>query len=107
MALDYKIMGERLRSARLNSGMTQDQLAEKLNVSVAFLSRIESGKTRINLIRLNEICTITGVSESYILNGTSEDSPSYLTNDFNNLLKNCPANKRKQIFEIAKIIINE
>lgn len=107
MALDYKIMGERLRMARQNKGMTQDQLAEKLNVSIAFLSRIESGKTRINLVRLNEICTITGVSESYILNGTSEDSPTYLTKEFNELLKDCPANKKKQIFEIAKIIVNE
>lgn len=106
MALDYKIMGERLRTARQAKNMTQDQLAEKLNVSIAFLSRIESGKTRINLVRLNEICTLTGVSESYILNGTSESSPAYLTEEFNSLLKNCPADKRKQIFEIAKIIIN-
>lgn len=106
MALDYKIMGERLRIARQAKNMTQDQLAEKLNVSIAFLSRIESGKTRINLVRLNEICTLTGVSESYILNGTSESSPAYLTEEFNSLLKNCPADKRKQIFEIAKIIIN-
>ena len=107
MALDYKIMGERLRNARQAKGLTQDKLAEILDVSIAFLSRIESGKTRINLVRLNEICTITGVSESYILNGTSESSPSYLTEEFNSLLKDCPANKRKQIYEIAKIIVNE
>ena len=107
MALDYKIMGERLKNARLAKGMTQDQLAEKINVSVAFLSRIESGKTRINLVRLNEICDITGVSEAYILGGTSKNSSNYLTDEFNSLLKNCPPEKRKQIYEIAKIIVNE
>lgn len=106
MSLDYKVIGERLKNARLEKGMTQDQLAEKLNVSVAFLSRIESGKTRINLIRLNEICTLTGVSEAFILTGTSENSPNYLANEFNSLLKSCPPEKRKQIYEIAKIIIN-
>ncbi len=106
MALDYKIMGERLRNARLAKGLTQDQLAEKINVSIAFLSRIESGKTRINLVRLNEICDITGVSEAYVLGGTSENSASYLTEEFNSLLKDCPPEKRKQIFEIAKIIVN-
>lgn len=36
MALDYKIMGERIRNARQAKGMTQDKLAEILNVSVAF-----------------------------------------------------------------------
>ncbi len=106
MGLDYKLIGERLKKARLDKKMTQEFVAEKLNVSVAFLSRLESGKTRINLVRLNQICSITGVSEGKILNGLSEKSPSYLVEEFNSLLVDCPANKRKQIYEIAKIIIN-
>ena len=107
MGLDYKLIGERIKKARMDQNMTQEFVAEQLNVSVAFLSRIESGKTRINLVRLNQICSITGVSEGTILNGLSEKSPSYLVKEFNDLMKNCPANKRKQIYNIAKIIISE
>ena len=106
MALDYTIMGERLREARQAKNMTQENLAEKLNVSVAFLSRIESGKTRINLVRLNEICTATGVPESYILNGTSEESPNYLSKELSKLLEKCSGEQRKQIYKIAEIIVN-
>lgn len=40
MALDYNIIGERLKEARVNKKYTQENLAEKLDVSVAFLSKV-------------------------------------------------------------------
>jgi len=56
MALDYNIIGERLKEARVNKKYTQENLAEKLDVSVAFLSKIERGKSHINLKRLSQLC---------------------------------------------------
>ena len=55
MSLDYSIIGERLKKARITKGFTQEQLAEKIDVSVAFLSRVERGKAKVNLNRLNQI----------------------------------------------------
>ncbi|MBO4816363.1 MAG: helix-turn-helix transcriptional regulator [Clostridia bacterium] len=104
MALDYSIIGERLKQARMNKRLTQEKLAEKLEVSVAFLSRIERGSSHINLNRLNQICTILDVSEGEILNGVSKDSSLYLNRDFSNLLKNCPPEKISLIYKVAKVI---
>ena len=36
MSLDYSIIGERLKKARIDKSLTQEQLAEKMDVSVAF-----------------------------------------------------------------------
>lgn len=58
MALDYNIIGERIKLARTKKKLTQENLAEKLDVSVAYLSRIECGDAFINLKRLNQICEI-------------------------------------------------
>ena len=104
MALDFGIIGKRLKQARTNSGLTQEMLAEQLNVSVAFLSRLETGNSHINLHRLEQICRITGVSEGYILNGVAEDSPTYLTNEFSELLKDCSSEQLKLIYNVAKVI---
>ena len=104
MALDYKIIGNRLKQARIHSGLTQEMLAEKLNVSVAFLSRIETGSSHINLHRLEQICRITGTSEGYILNGVAEEASNYLTEEFSELLQNCSAEQLKLIYNIAKLI---
>lgn len=105
MALDFAIVGQRLKNARINKEMTQEKLAEKLDVSVAFLSRIERGISHINLKRLSQICSILGVSEGYILNGASSSSEQYLISEFNDILSNCSAEKQKLIYEIAKTII--
>ena len=107
MALDYAIIGERLKKARTSRKLTQEQLAEKLDVSVAFLSRAERGNVKMNLTRLTQICDILDISIGYILTGTGSNSKGYLTEDFSNLLKNCPPEKIKLIYDIAKVIINE
>lgn len=106
MAVDYSIIGERLKKARLGNEMTQEDLAEKLDVSVAFLSRVERGSSHINLKRLSQVCSILDVDEGYILNGASNSSESYLENEFSDLLKSCSPEKQKLIYDIAKVIAN-
>ena len=105
MALNYSIIGVRLKQARLNKKITQEQLAEKLDVSVTYISRIERGSTNINLKRLSEICDILSITEGEILNGTSKTSPIYLSKEFNDLLKNCPPEKIDLVYKMAELII--
>ena len=107
MVLDYKIIGERIRKSRAEKNLTQEILAEKLNVSVTYISRIECGTTHLNLSRLSEICSILNIDEGTILNGTSTDAKSYLYNEFTELLKDCPKETRKLIYEIAKLVIQQ
>ena len=107
MALDYKLIGERLRKARLDKGYTQEKLAEIMNVSVAYLSRIETGTTHINLKRLNELSNILGVSEALILNGASENSKSYLNDELSSILRDCSPQDKELIYHIANVIIKK
>lgn len=104
MALDYNIIGERLKKARTENNLTQEKLAEKLDVSIAFLSRIERGSSHISLKRLSQICDILGISEGSILNGSSNNSETYLTTEFDDILKNTTPEKQKLIYKIAKVI---
>ena len=107
MALDYKIIGERLKKARQNKHLTQEQLSEKIDVSVAFLSRIECGSSHINLTRLDELCEILGVTKGSILDGASTNTKDYLNKDFSELLANCSKDKYKLIYKIAQTIVSE
>ena len=107
MALDYNIIGERLKKARIDKNMTQEKLAEQIEVSVAFLSRVERGTSHINLKRLTQICEILGVSEGSILNGVSSNSDNYLASEFNNILNSVSSDKQKLIYKIAKVISEE
>ena len=104
MALDYNIIGERLKKARIENNLTQEKLAEKLDVSIAFLSRIERGSSHISLKRLSQICDILGITEGSILNGSSNNSNTYLASEFDDILKNTTPEKQKLIYKIAKVI---
>ena len=104
MALDYNIIGERLKEARTDRGLTLEKLAEKLDVSIAFLSRIERGSSHISLKRLSQICDILGISEGSILNGSSNNSSTYLSSEFDDILKSTSSDKQKLIYKIAKVI---
>ncbi len=107
MAIDYSVIGCRIKKARKAKQLTQEALAEKLDVSIAFLSRIERGSSQINLKRLSQICEILEVTEGEILNGTSNNSTKYLSSEFNELLKNCSAKQQKLIYKVAKVIAED
>ena len=104
MAVDYNVIGERIKLARKACNMTQEDLAEKMGVSIAFLSRIERGSSQINLKRLSQVCNILGTTEGDILNGVYSNSASYLDNELSNIIKNCSSEQIKLIYDIAKVI---
>lgn len=107
MAIDYSIIGQRIKRARKEKEMTQEQLAEKIDVSIAFLSRIERGSSQINLKRLTQICEILGITEGEVLNGVSNNSGKYLDDEFSALLKKCSSDKQRLIYDVAKVIANQ
>ena len=104
MALDYTVIGQRIKQARLAKNLTQEDLAEKIDISVAFLSRVERGNSHINLKRLNQLCGLLDVTEGYLLNGASSNSKEYLDREFADLIKNCSPAKQKLIYNVAKTI---
>ena len=64
--LDYKAIGRRVRAARKNAKMTQEQLVEKAGVSASHISNIETGSTKVSLPTLVKIVNALGVSLDYI-----------------------------------------
>ena len=104
MAIDYSVIGSRIKQARLAKNMTQEDLADKIDISVAFLSRVERGNSHINLKRLNQLCDLLDVSEGYLLNGASSSSENYLDKEFTDLIKSVSPEKQKLIYNVAKTI---
>jgi transcriptional regulator with XRE-family HTH domain len=64
-------VGARIRSLRTAKGLTQAQVAEP-NYTKAYISMLESGRTRASMKALEHIAGVLGVKPSDLLGGSSE-----------------------------------
>lgn len=49
MPVNYKIIGNRIQRKRKSQNITQEQMAEYLDVTPGYISQLERGVTKINL----------------------------------------------------------
>ena len=64
---DHKCMVERLKQARKNKGLDQKQVAALLGVSQSYVSKIESGQRRVDIIQLKQFSKVYKKNISYFL----------------------------------------
>ena len=82
MSIDYRLIGRRIKKARKKANLTQENLAELMDVSVGYISQVERGFTKANLLTLDAICTHIGTDLIYVLTGFTKDGEDYVTDDF-------------------------
>lgn len=102
--IDYGLIGERIRQARKQKGWSQEKLSEEIDLATAFLSRVERGRSQINLKRLAQISTALDVPLESLITGVNTSSEKYLDKDLYNILINCTPDKQRLIYNIAKIV---
>ena len=66
----YEKLVEKLKQARVNAGLTQTEVAKHLRKGQHFVSRIETGQRRIDVIELQELAKIYNLPISFFLNDT-------------------------------------
>lgn len=74
MRFNRTTYGEKIKQLRINKGLTQEQLAEKMNVTGTYIVKIENGQ-RIGSVELAvELVSCFGVSLDYLLLGAETRS---------------------------------
>ena len=58
---EYAVVLRLLRAARDKAGITQVELAEKLGQTQSFVSKMERGDRRLDIVQLRTVCKILGV----------------------------------------------
>ena len=63
-------VGERIRAARENRGLTQEQLAERIDVSTQYISDLERGVVGPSLSTFRSVCVELRVTSDSLLFGS-------------------------------------
>lgn len=102
--INYEIIGNRIKEKRLEKQLTQENLAESIDVSPEYMSKIENGRVQINLKRLAELSLILECPIEYLVAGTVIQAPDYKVNEFNQLMKSCSPKEKDVIYRVAELI---
>lgn len=93
-------IGKRIRTARDKAHVTQEALAEYVEVSPQFVSDLERGVVGVSVETLRKICTTLCVSSDKILFGNEFESC------FTAVLDKCKDLSQEQVAILCEIIDN-
>ena len=89
MKIDYEKIGLRIRNIRIQKKITQEQLAELADVSLAYLCRLENGTKVAGIDTIIKIANVFKVSVDDLLVDNLTDSKSNLNSEDYTLLLDC------------------
>ena len=82
MNVDYKLIGTKIRDERKKKSYTQEILAEKLGVTVGYVSQVERGITKISLDLLAAIASILECDLAMLVTGAAVQMENYRADQF-------------------------
>ena len=100
--INFKAIGTRIRQLRKNHSLTQEKLAEMLNVSTEHLSRIETGSIRPGLSFIEKICNIFNIDESELMFGNK--SEIILDKKLYEAINGLSEEKKKAVLAIVELL---
>ncbi len=104
MNADYKIIGRQIAFYRHRAGLTQEQLAEKCNLSAAYVNRVENGHKKASLDVLITIADTLGTTMNNLLSGNQKNDHYDCYEEMNELFTSCSSRERRLMYEIILAI---
>lgn len=102
--MDYISIGKRIKLQRNIAELTQADLAEKANITTAFVGQIERGETKLSLETLVNIANVLNISIDYILRDNVKTNTDAAAKELLRLIKNRPTKDIVALVDLAKVL---
>ena len=103
MDINYKEMGERIRIERKRHKLTQEKLAECIDVAPSYISEIERGTSMCSLTVLSRIAERLELNFDYLIVGVNETNVDIT---FRRILHRIPTRNQQLFEELCNTIAN-
>lgn len=97
--IDYKAMGKRIREKRLQLGLTQENLAEKIEMSTSYIGEIERGTSIGSLAAVVSIARVLGLNLDSLINGINGENANQ---ELSEILDSLPEEKKDLYIQICE-----
>lgn len=99
--MDFKAIGSRIRNKRLELNWTQEKLAEKTNLTDAYIGAIERATSKCSIETLVKMAQALNLNVDFMLFGTTLNNIDFR---ISSLIKDFPEDKQKLYIEICESI---
>ena len=100
--MDYFKIGERIRKMRRAHDISQEVLAEMVDVSTTHMSHIETGNTKLSLPVLVDLAQALNVRADDLLSDNDAIAPSHYTDEIADILERCNEAEAQVLCDIVK-----
>lgn len=100
--VDYKKLGKRIKERRGQCRLTQEKLAELVNLSVPHISHIENGQTKVSLEKLVLIANTLHTTVDSLLSDSIEESEGITSQEMIEVIHDCTGREMRDLLRILK-----
>lgn len=102
--MNQTALGKRIREERTKLNLTQEQLAELVNVSTTYIGFVERGERSLTLSKLIKVANALGVSVDYLLADSILTETSSQEKLLLQIFASASDENKALILEMAKLI---
>ncbi|MBQ9119044.1 MAG: helix-turn-helix transcriptional regulator [Lachnospiraceae bacterium] len=102
--LDFSVIGQRIKEVRCEKKITQEYIANEVEVNVSHISNIENNKVKVSLTLLVCICNALDITVDYLLENEYHNPTSATEKELFNTVKNMDNAKLETLLRIAKVL---
>jgi len=103
--MNYSSIGNQIRLRRKELGLTQENLAEKAELSVSYMGAIERGEKLPSLESFIRIANALDESADKLLSGVLNIEPRILSSQIYEELSTLPKVEQTRIFNVMKTML--
>ena len=104
MKVNYDLIGARIKEHRQRRNLTQEMLAELIEMSPGYISLIETGKKKASLETLLAICRVLSITLNELLTGNQIPLDTDYNLEIAELMSGCNEYERRIAYEIMKTV---
>ncbi len=101
-----KLITSNIKNLRLKNGLTQEQFAEKIGITINGVSNIERNRYQPTAKMIDKICSAFNITPAELL-VTNTSACEDLVISINTLISNCSVKQLKQIRDIILILLRK
>ena len=100
MQVNFVLIGKRVRETRKQQKLTQDQLAEMSDLTVGYISHVETARKKASLSALISISNALGITLDELLTGNQLHNPTDYQTYIDLLMADCSLMEKRMIYEL-------